>query len=94
VKTEYPPTPELDKMKAVHEKSQAIGEFIDVFLSEKHIVLCESHPTEGYFPVTTSIERLLAEHFGIDLNKCESERRAILKHIRQENTKPNERKGK
>jgi hypothetical protein len=31
----YPVTPELDKVKAVHEKAQAIGEFLDIFLSEK-----------------------------------------------------------
>lgn len=31
----YPKTPTLDAMKEVHEKSQAIGEFIDVFLAEK-----------------------------------------------------------
>lgn len=28
----YPPTPELEKLKAVHEKSQAIGEFVDLFM--------------------------------------------------------------
>lgn len=37
----YPPTPELDKMHAVVQKSQAIGEFIDVFLTEKGIELCK-----------------------------------------------------
>jgi hypothetical protein len=28
-KKDYPPTPTLDKMKSVHDKSQSIGEFID-----------------------------------------------------------------
>lgn len=36
----YPPTPELDKMKAVQEKSQAVGEFLDVFLRERGYTLC------------------------------------------------------
>lgn len=37
----YPQTPTLDKMKSVHEKSQAIGEFLDLFLNHKKgIYLC------------------------------------------------------
>ncbi len=42
----YPPTPELNKMKAVHEKSQAIGEFLDIFLSERKMELC-TYQTAG-----------------------------------------------
>lgn len=78
----YPPTPELDKMKALTEKSQAIGEFIDLFLAEKGMILC--HETEvGFLPCSVSIEKLLAEFFGIDLNKVEEERRAILEFLNQ-----------
>lgn len=38
--TPYPPTPELDKMKAVQSKSQAIGEFLDLFCGERGLALC------------------------------------------------------
>lgn len=41
--TPRPPTPELDKMKAVHEKSQAIGEFIEEFLAEKGYSIGQPH---------------------------------------------------
>lgn len=129
----YPPTPELDKMHAVKDKSQVLGEFLDIFLNEKGITLCtmvkagdngepkyrwkkgvkkakldglktkdrepsfkdvfnkdaEHNPdyvvwSEGYAPIHTSVEKLLAEFFEIDLNKIENERRAILAHIRGE----------
>lgn len=129
-KAAIPPTPELDKMHTVKEKSQAIGEFLE-WLNERGIHLCkwrdkgdngqprfvwkdgvkiakkdkcpvserepdhidewnndakrnpeyESWPG-GYVADHTSIEKRLAEYFGIDLNKCEKERRAILEHIR------------
>lgn len=42
----YPPTPELDKMRTVTDKSQVVGEFIDVFLTEKNIALC-TYQTAG-----------------------------------------------
>lgn len=37
----YPPTPELDKMKAVQSHSQAIGEFLDIYCNEKGYELCQ-----------------------------------------------------
>ena len=39
----YPKTPELDKMKAVKEKSQAIGEFLDWLMQEKKVQLGNPH---------------------------------------------------
>lgn len=43
MKNEYPKTPELEKMKQVQEKSQAIGEFIDIFLAEKGFSIGQPH---------------------------------------------------
>lgn len=68
-------------MKAVQSKSQAIGEFLDLFCREKGYSLCEL-VGDQYEPVSRSIETLLAEYFEIDLKKVEDERRAILAHIR------------
>jgi hypothetical protein len=39
----YPPTPELNKMKSVREKSQAIGEFLDWLANEKKVSLAQYH---------------------------------------------------
>ena len=81
------PTPECDKMVAIRDKSQIIGEFIDWLTSEKGYTIAEldQEAEEGYqnyYPVSYSMEKLLAEFFEIDLNKVEAERRAILEAIR------------
>lgn len=38
-----PSTPELDKIKLVKERSQAIGEFLDWLGGEKGVILAKSH---------------------------------------------------
>lgn len=73
-------TPNIDKMLEVQESSQAIGEFLE-WLSEQRIDLCSVIPGSGHdrwAPITKGREELLADHFGIDLNAVERERRAIL----------------
>lgn len=37
---------------------------------------------EGYVPVGKSIQRILAKHFGIDLDKIEDEKRAMIDALR------------
>lgn len=85
-------TPELDKMHAVHGKSQAIGEFLEWLTFEKGWTLAEWKKTEyaddfhnELWPTSYSIEKLLAEYFEIDLEKTEIERRALLEEIRKSN---------
>ena len=78
----YPRTPELDKMKAVQGDSQVIGAFIDS-LSEQGIHLAKYGDGDDMWPVSKSIEQILADYFEIDLVKVEKERRAILDHIRK-----------
>ncbi len=77
---------ELAMMLAFHGQSQVIGEFID-WLSSKGMTICS--PTGGlkgtlFHPVGTPTEELLAQHFGIDLQAAEAERRAILADLRAE----------
>ena len=90
-------TPECDKMLAVKDKSQAIGEFI-TWLREKGVVLAEYHehtdacgsiswPECGIHSVQPvayhyDIEQLLVEYFEIDMNKVDQEKRAILEDLR------------
>lgn len=81
------PQPELAKLLAVQDQSQVIGEFID-WLSSKGMTICSS--TGGlrgtlFQPIGTPTEELLAQHFGIDLQAAEAERRAILADLRTEN---------
>jgi hypothetical protein len=80
------PTPELDKMLAVKDKSQAIGEFLDWLKDDQGIVLAKWEHTsrrvdEVLVPNYTTINGWLAKYFEIDENKCEKERRALLDAI-------------
>ena len=88
-------TPELDKLAAISERSQAIGEFLDT----SPYILYETVPCEKYHPrlaataycsqgshtVPTSktIQQILAEYFGIDLQEVERERRMILRGMQE-----------
>jgi len=87
--------PECDKMNAVREKSQVIGEFIEWLQSgeasekEEPIVLAY-YPTQRtsnevdahLHPCSYTIETLLAKYFDIDLDKVEKEKRLILEKLR------------
>lgn len=80
---------EIEKMLAVKDKSQVIGEFLD-WLPSKGYVLCEwvtkckGTSSEWDEPVMLgkSINQILAEYFEISLNKIEEERQALLNEIR------------
>jgi hypothetical protein len=88
VQRKLPEAPECDKMLAVRDKSQVIGEFLD-WLGEQGITLARyTEDTEvkmdRLVPVYTSIDKILAEYFDIDLDKVEQEKRTILKALRQD----------
>lgn len=88
-------TPELDKMSAIHEKSNATGDFLDWLQNsrEPRIYLCElDQDAEQFYPPNLSIEKLLAEYYKIDLNKVEEERRQMLDYIRAANEKKDKHK--
>ena len=77
--------PECDKMSAVKAMSQAAGEFI-VWLGQlKGISLCRMDKYDRYYPIPESLEKLLAECYGIDLDKVERERREMLVMCREKN---------
>jgi hypothetical protein len=72
--------PQLSVMVSVQGQSQAIGDFIE-WLGENGMVICTS--SEGlrgtnFCPVLESTEKLLARHFGVDLDAVERERRQML----------------
>lgn len=75
------PAPECDKMLAIHEDSQKIGEFIE-WLGEQGMEICVDCMDGEYTPLRKTREQLLAEYFDIDLEKVEQERRKILKSLR------------
>lgn len=78
-RSEYP---EHDKLMAVNDDSQAVGEFLD-WLGTKGLFLAEHKLFEGHSEETLVVtdrntNALLAEYFGIDLEKIETEKRQML----------------
>mgnify|MGYP001606688616 CR=1 FL=1 len=84
--------PECEKMLAVNDKSQTIGEFLDWLGTIKNYTICQfttddDESGEEFIPVCESIEKLLAQYFEVDLNKIEKEKRDMLKWMRKMNDK-------
>jgi hypothetical protein len=78
--------PEHERLHAIKDKSQAIGEFLDFFLPSKGIVLMEKQPRyDDYVPIRRSIYSLLAEFFNIDQDKLDAEKKAMLTVLREAN---------
>lgn len=65
--------PESEKLAAVSENSQAIGEFLD-WLKTTHDV-----------ELPCAIPALLEQYFEIDMGKVEKERQLMLRQIRRAN---------
>ena len=74
---------ECDRLAAVKDESQVIGEFLD-WLSVQGIALAKpdeetaSLPPCWFLPIQEGPEDLLARFFEIDLIKLDDEKRAIL----------------
>jgi hypothetical protein len=85
------PYPEHTKQRAVLHDAEIIGQFIE----GTQYVLAEYVQFDGYFepslvPVSKSIEQVLAAYFGIDLDKIEAEKRAMLAAARSANDEDDE----
>lgn len=71
--------PEHTRQSAVLDEAKAIGQFLD----ESGYILAEYREIEGYreeqlMPVNTPVQHILAKHFGIDLAKIDTEKRAMI----------------
>lgn len=72
--------PMHDKLSAVRDRSQAIGEFLD-WADERGWSLHDTTTDDPYgrtYPVRLTINQILAEFFGIDLEVLEDEKRRML----------------
>ena len=81
--------PEHEKLTKVKDQSQTIGGFLES-MGEQGLVLAEYVAADEYsearlVPVNKSINNILAQHFGIDLEKLEKEKLAMLDQIRESN---------
>jgi hypothetical protein len=88
--TTDPDWAECERMSAVRDKSQACGEFLDWLREDKEVVLATRNEHgalhQWMFP---GHERLLAEFFGIDMNKVEEERVRGLERLRKAHKEAN-----
>jgi hypothetical protein len=78
-----PACPECERLFAVEDESNKIGEFLD-WLDTQEISL--GVWVQGDLqPARIPYEKLLAKYFSIDLGKVEKERRALLNCLRELN---------
>mgnify|MGYP001611424741 FL=1 len=75
--------PECEKALAFREKSQVCGEFLEWLHSKGYYLCYLPRGHELWVPIRENIEKLLAEFFGVDLNKVEQENRTMLEQIRK-----------
>lgn len=80
---ESPSYPEHEKLSEVKHESQAIGEFIEWATCVAGYEFAKYHGDDLQVALV-SIEGLLAEYFGVDLDKLEAEKRAMLEVARGE----------
>ena len=82
--------PQHDRLAEVQQESQTIADFVDWLGSVKQIWLAvhDDGNSRGYlWPVSCSLEHLLAEFFGIDRGLLEREKRHMLEVQRALNEK-------
>lgn len=85
------PTPNLDKMLAVHEESQAIGEFIEWLKGNGYVIGrwaktdWRDRGDHSFHPEQHSINEWLAKYYDLDLDEMERERGHVLDHVREMN---------
>lgn len=77
--------PEHEKLHKVHEQSQVIGEFLEQLGSEG-LSICEYVDRhDRWSPLSKNTEKILADYFGIDLDKLEKEKRQMLAELQKAN---------
>jgi len=79
--TQYP---EHEKMAKISDLSQAIGEFLE-YQSGRGITLCHRGVYGQRWPVTESLEKMLAKYFEINLDVIEAEKRMMIDEMRRAN---------
>jgi len=75
--------PEHEKLRAVREQAQSIGEFLEWAHAERGWQLASYHEIGELAPVGESRERMFAAYFEIDLVKLEAEKCAMLEKVRE-----------
>lgn len=76
--------PEHEKLHAIRDQSQILGEFLDWLTMDKRFSICEWNDTWGsMLRVPRTTESYLEEFFHIDGAKIDEEKRQMLEEIRK-----------
>lgn len=84
-----PAYPEHDKLREVQDETLMLGEFLMEWCEQRGLALCRlaesgrrssRGPEEQWFPV--DVHPLLGEFFGIDMQRIDAEKNAMLDAIR------------
>lgn len=76
-----PDYPEHEKLRAIQNDSQKIGQFLD-WCYEQGWELCCWHESD-LVPINKNIQTVLADYFEIDLKKLEAEKVAMIEECRK-----------
>lgn len=86
IPSKRPPHPNLDRADEVHERSQAIGDFLSWLTDNHKIILAErsraTNRLNAVVPTDLQVNQWLAEFYGIDHVEMERERQALLEWVR------------
>jgi hypothetical protein len=77
--------PEHEKFKKIQDETQVVGEFLDWAADEEGVHLMSTNDG-GSRPYRVDWMPLLARWAGIDLEKLEDEKRAMLDELRKGQT--------
>ena len=75
--------PEHEKLAAISDKSQEIGEFLEWTMEQGWLLARYEEHWSHLQPVREPITRLLARYFGIDEGALEREKRQMLDALRE-----------
>lgn len=77
-----PECSECEKLSAVAEKSNVIGEFLE-WMQEHNFVVASWDDDGELYPCRIQINPFLAQYFEIDMDKVEQERMELLKWLQE-----------
>lgn len=79
--------PECEKLAAVKEKSQMLGEFLSWLRGNKEFELAkwgrDDYGEDALMPTHASTESLLAEFFDIDMARVEKEHQDMIRELQK-----------
>lgn len=83
-----PSYPEHEQLALVQSRSQAVGDFIE-WLGQNQMAICTwIDRRDEWVAVGMGRDKLLALHFGIDLDRLEAEKRDIIARMSQPKPHP------